>query len=175
MTSCLPFKTTLRTKARCAISAAANMSSLTWLWQRLPAREWESFTNWPLWLYMIVLYEATPGRTDLRLPEKPAKKCGSMKPSASSRSASTATLLMMHSPPEGRVPTFSIMESSVATCMTISSSATIFSPYLLTSSSWVEGRCMPVATRMRTRASGAAVWMRRSRMGMVTREGTGRV
>ena len=28
-----------------AISAAANMSSLTWLWHRLPAREWESFTN----------------------------------------------------------------------------------------------------------------------------------
>ena len=34
---------------------------------------------------------------------------------------------------------------------------------------------MPVATRMRTRASGAAAWMRRSRMGIVTREGTGRV
>ena len=52
-----------------------------------------------------------------------------------------------------------IMLSSVATCITISSLATISSPYLLTSSSCVDGRCIPVATKMRTRASGAAEWM----------------
>ena len=111
----------------------------------------------------------------MREPEKPAKKCGSIKPSARSRSAWAAMRLMMQEPPEGRVPIWIMASSSVATCITISSFATISSPYLSTSSLWVEGRCMPVATRMRTRACGAAAWMRRSRMGMVTFEGTGRV
>ena len=45
-----------------------------------------------------------PGNTLFLPPEKPAKKCGSMKPSEINSSVSTASLLMMQSPPDGNTP-----------------------------------------------------------------------
>ena len=82
---------------------------------------------------------------------------------------------MMASPPLGSWPILTMASSSVETCMTISSLSTISWPYLLTSSSRVEGRWKPVATRMRTRASGATERIRRRMMGVMMWLGTGRV
>lgn len=60
--------------------------------------------NCPRWLPSTVARSQTPGRTLLRPPEKPAKKCGSMKPSATSSSVSAASLSMTSGVPEGRRP-----------------------------------------------------------------------
>ena len=92
------------------------------------------------WFAMMDLYDEMPGSTHFLPPEKPAKKWDSMKPWASSRSASTATRLTMHSPPDGSVPIFTMDASSVETCITICSRSTISRPYLSINSSRVEGR-----------------------------------
>ena len=41
---------------------------LSWigLWSKLPVRDLSESIKSPLWFAIIVLYEATPGRTDLR-------------------------------------------------------------------------------------------------------------
>ena len=80
-----------------------------------------------------------PGNTDFLPPENPAKKWASINPSEINKSASAATLLIMQSPPLGNCPILTMAESSVDTCITISSFLTISSPYLATSSSCVLG------------------------------------
>ena len=56
------------------------------------------------WFASTVLRPAMPGSTLLRPPENPAKKCGSMNPSATSRSASAARRWITSASPEGSVP-----------------------------------------------------------------------
>ena len=70
----------------------------------IPVRAYGLSINAEQWFASTVFLAATPGSTLLRPPEKPAKKCGSMKPSAHSRSASTAMRFKISSPPDGRVP-----------------------------------------------------------------------
>ncbi len=45
-----------------------------WLWSRLPVRAFIRIDGVTWRFAMIVLYDAIPGRTDLRPPENPAKK-----------------------------------------------------------------------------------------------------
>ena len=96
-----PSNTTFTMNAKFAVRAAYNISSWIGLWSKLPVRDLSESIKSPLWLAIIVLYEATPGRTDLRPPENPAKKWLSINPSAINKSASAAIRLMMQSPPEG--------------------------------------------------------------------------
>ena len=67
-------------------------------------------------------------------PEKPAKKCGSMNPSAQSRSASAARRLMTSSPPEGSVPREARFSRSSQSCTMMRSFSQISSPNFARSS-----------------------------------------
>ena len=82
---------------------------------------------------------------------------------------------MIQSPPEGSWPILTMSSSFVEMCITISSLSTISWPYLLINSSRVEGRWKPVATKIRTRASGLTERIRRKMIGVMIWEGTGRV
>ena len=126
-------------------------------------------------MYSTVLREATPGRMLLRPPEKPAKKCGSIKPSEITRSASRTSRFSHSSPPEGSVPIKTMSSSASARCTTISSRSTMPSPNRARSSCCVVGRCIPVATRMVRRTSGLFLRTSSSNNGMVIRLGIGRV
>ena len=81
----------------------------------------------------------------------------------------------MQSPPLGNCPIFTMEESSVDTCITISSFFTMSSPYLATSSSCVLSLWKPVATKIRIRASGDTLRILLKRIGVIIFEGTGRV
>ena len=116
-----------------------------------------------------------PGNTLFLPPEKPAKKCGSMKPSEINSSVSTANLLMMQSPPDGNTPIFVIWLASPEIWFTIFSLATISGPNLSTISSCVVGRWKPVASKIVISMDGLASRIRRSRIGIVILLGTGRV
>ena len=70
----------------------------------MPVREKGLSMKAEQWFARTVFLAATPGSTLLRPPENPAKKWGSMNPSAHSRSASTAMRFKISSPPEGSAP-----------------------------------------------------------------------
>ena len=56
------------------------------------------------WFASTVLLPETPGKTLFLPPEKPAKKCGSINPSAIKRSALTAIEFISQSLPDGNLP-----------------------------------------------------------------------
>ena len=110
----------------------------------------------------------------MRPPEKPAKKWGSMNPSATSRSASTTIRLRISCPPEGSVPIQTISDSSQS-WTTIRSRSTNSCPNFAASSSLVVPLWQPVAMRMVISAAGFPLRISRSRTGIIILLGTGRV
>ena len=95
------FITTFTTYTSPRALAAAIISLWIGLFSKFPVLAYLLSINSELWLYMIVFLEQQPGNTDFLPPENPAKKCGSMNPSATRRSASAAILFTTISPPEG--------------------------------------------------------------------------
>ena len=97
---------------------------------------------------MTVTASEIPGNTLFLPPEKPAKKCASIKPSAIKREASAATLSIMQSGPEGSTPTFTLEAGLWASWTTILSLNSSYNsaPNLYFNSSVFVGRWKPVAT-----------------------------
>ena len=167
--------TTLTIKASFAISAAASMSSWIGLRSRTPVRAKGLSMKREQWLPSTVTWSATPGSTLLRPPEKPAKKCGSMKPSATSSSVSTARRSITQGAPEGSVPISTLEEASRQSCTTMRQLSMISRPSLSSSSFVLVGRWKPVATRSVTSISGLPSRSSASMAGRISRLGTGRV
>ncbi len=124
---------------------------------------------------MTVTSEQMPGRMLLRPPEKPAKKWGSMKPSVTSRSHSTAKRFTSKSAPEGRVQICTKSSGLKASLTAIFSLSTMASPNIRRCSSGVVARWRPVAIRMVISASGLPARISSKRMGRVILLGTARV
>ena len=78
--SLAPFRVTLSMKCGFAIKQFWVAES----WRMLPSSSPQVLLGWPiisaLWKSRMVLMPAIPGWMPLGPPEKPAKKCGSMKP-----------------------------------------------------------------------------------------------
>ena len=162
-------------KASLTCFAAKSISLWIGLSSKLPALEFLFAINLALWFHSTVFLDAIPGNTDFLPPENPAKKWGSIKPSLINKSASSTNLFTHNSPPDGRIPLNVISESSYALWITISSSFTIFSPYLLTNSSWVVGLCIPVAIRIVIFTSLLYLRISSNKIGIVIWLGTGLV
>ena len=120
----------------------------------------------------MVSSAARPGATIFGPPEKPAKKCGSTKPSVmrasasrKARSTNTGTL------EPGTVPSCACAARSSASCWTSSQAARISAPNMASSSSGVHGRWLPVATTRRMRRPGSSPIS----TGRTVRAGNGRV
>ena len=116
-----------------------------------------------------------PGSTLLLPPEKPAKKCGSIKPSLIKRSASAAVLLIQSSPPEGSIPRST--RSSLLSAwwlITVTLSKT-WRPNRCSSSSGNVVRCIPAAISNVMRARGLPFLISSRSKGTVIRLGRGRV
>ena len=111
----------------------------------------------------------------LRPPEKPAKKCGSIKPSETIRSASAAALSITRGAPDGSIPISIFFESSWLLCTTIFSLRTISSPSFAISSSSVVGRWKPVAMTSEMSMSGFPSRSSFRIKGTICLLGTGRV
>ena len=151
------------------------MSAFIGLPSSTPVRARGLPMNCPRWLPSTVARSQTPGRTLLRPPEKPAKKCGSMKPSATSSSVSAASLSMTSGVPEGRRPISTFAPASPQSWTTTSHSARSSGPSLASSSEAVVARWKPVATSRVTRMPGLPSRSSRSMLGRMSRLGTGRV
>ena len=151
------------------------MSLCSGLPSSTPVRALGLAMNFEQWLPMTVTASHTPGRMLLRPPEKPAKKCGSMKPSETRRSVSTATRSMTRSAPEGNTPIFTFESASNASWMTMRSESTMSSPSFARSSSTEVGRWKPVATSSVISISGLPSRSSASMKGMMCLLGTGRV
>ena len=98
--------------------AAASMSRCMGLPSSMPVRAQGLSMKLPQWLPSTVTWSQTPGRTLLRPPEKPAKKCGSIKPSETSSSAFTASASTTQGAPEGRTPMGRFEPPSRQSCTT---------------------------------------------------------
>ena len=127
------------------------------------------------WLTRMVLSPTMPGNTLLRPPEKPANKWGSIKPSASSKSASAATLFSHSSPPEGSFSSCTSDSLFQQSCTTMRTFPYKSGPNFSRSSSSVVPRCKPVATKKVTCAWGLPFWISSNNSGAITCVGTGRV
>ena len=103
-TSWSSLTTTLTMYASFAMRAARSMSRFIGLPSSTPMRAFGSSMNSAQWLPSTVTRLHTPGRMLLRPPEKPAKKCGSMNPSDTTRSAFATNELTTRRAPEGSGP-----------------------------------------------------------------------
>ena len=166
---------TFRMNCKFAFRAAYNISLWIGFSSILPVRECSLSINSAQWLANTVTLEATPGNTDLRPPEKPAKKWGLISPSEMSNSVSTAKRLMTHLPPDGNVPISTIFSASSESWLISFSLFTISSPNRCTISSCVMARWNPVAIRIVISIVGFTARIRRSKIGNVTLLGIGRV
>ena len=100
-----------------------------------------------LWKVVMVSACATPGAITFRPPDQPAMKCGSTRPVAMRRSASTKRRSSRTTVPRRVVPSSTWSASSRAKWFATSTvSSTQGSPTRAASSSPSLGRCSPVAT-----------------------------
>ena len=160
-----------------SLAALAAYSISLWIGfpSTTPVRAWGSLINPELWLYITVSRLATPGRILFLPPEKPAKKCGSIKPSATNRSASAARRLMIRLPPDGSLPRYTRLSLSSQSWTTIFSFAMISGPNFAASSSLVVVLWRPVEIRMVISASGLPLRISAKIRGIMMWLGTGLV
>ena len=150
------------------------MSRLIGLPSMTPMRAFGSSMKSAQWLPSTVTRLHTPGKMLLRPPEKPAKKCGSMNPSDTTRSAFATSELTTRRAPEGSGPR-SVSGDESQSWTTMCSRETISSPSLWTSSSGVVPRWHPVATSIVISMSGFPARSSSSMNGTISLLGTGRV
>src|SRR5579862_9179064 len=127
------------------------------------------------WRTSVVSRPASPGATSFGPPEKPAKKCGSVKPVTILKSASSHARLSQTGTLLPKRPSQVSEPSSRASWLTTATESTRSSPSIARSSSSVLPRCVPVATS-RTMSSSRTIPSSSARIaGTTTRRGCGLV
>ena len=126
------------------------------------------------WLARIVSREASPGIAALPPPEKPAKKCGSMKPVSRRRSQAMNSRCRRISRPREVRPTLTWEPSSRASFCTMRWRPAASAPRMARSSSGVLARWVPVALNSTMRLSGSAASASRT-AGRISGYGVARV